>query len=400
MSRHNKHMTANPSDDEQRRVGDEEYAAAFGEGLRQTIDVDTWAPGIDWEGAVSRLREEIQSAVGREEELRTTVRNDILPRIQKASGAPPEAGVYCATAAELAEVHEGLLFPGDVEAIDGTQASHDTIPLGVTQIGVAVVSYGGTSATFAQRVYRKEIAARASDPFKAALEVIDKRDARSGIDQKDRISELQRRGIMAYAERKILLDKANARWRFGHGSPAPYELLTGSGSMTLLEASLDVLRRMIMEFKRFVFVPSAPGERGLLTIGNALYPGEYVIINTIESVSERIVDRGHYDRVYKDMAMRFVRECGPHVLVGLYCASEHSPPYMFYAHREHVHVAARIAIADSILRPARGFPMLIDVADVTCRSAFGSAGFFGLIYDAYTQAGVPMKYFSERETRR
>ena len=30
---------------------------------------------------------------------------------------------------------------------------------------------------------------------------------------------------------------------------------------------------------RFVFVPSAPGERGLLTLGNALAPGEYAVSN-------------------------------------------------------------------------------------------------------------------------
>jgi hypothetical protein len=380
-------------------VGDQEYAEAFGEDLARTLDVNTWATGIDWEGAVTRLREEIASAVQREESLRDIVRREILPKIHRA-GAHEDAGVYLARPDEIAKVHEGLLFPGLVEAIDGTSSSHDTLPLGITQIGIAVVSYGGTSATFAQRVYRKEVAGRTSDPFRAALEVIDRRDARSGVDQKDGLSELARRGIMTYAERKILLDKATAPWRIGHGSPAPYELLTGSGNMRLLEASLDVLRKMILELKQFVFIPSAPGERGLLTIGNALLPGEYVILNSLEGIIDRIVEKGHYAAEHKENAKQFVRDCGPQVMYGLYCASEHSPPYMFYAHREHVHTAARIAIADSILRPARGFPMLIDVADVTCKSAFGAAGFLGLIHDAYSQAGVPMRYFGERETRR
>ena len=43
--------------------------------------------------------------------------------------------------------------------------------------------------------------------------------------------------------------------------------------------------------------------------------------------------------------------------------------------------------------------MLIDVADATCKSAFGAAGFVGLIHDAYSQAGVPLKYLSDREGR-
>jgi hypothetical protein len=381
-------------------VGDREYAEAFGEDLARTLDVDTWATGVDWEGAIARLRNEIEAAVHREESLRETVRREVLPRIGKSAASPAEAGLYLVNPDELSKVHEGLLFPGQVEAIDGTSVSHDTLPLGITQIGIAVVSYGGTSATFSQRVYRKEIAGRSSDPFKAALEVIDRRDARAGVDQADGLSELARRGIMTFAERKILQDKASALWRIGHGAPAPYELLTGSGNMRLLEASLDVLRRMILHRKRFVFIPSAPAERGLLTIGNALSAGEYVVINTIEHAIARIVEGGHYAARYKDKAMQFVRECGPHVMYGLYSASEHAPPYMFYAHREDIHLAARIAIADSILRPARGFPMLIDVADVTCRSTFGAAGFYGIIHDAYAQAGAPMRYFGERETRR
>jgi hypothetical protein len=383
-------------------VGDHEYEASFGEDLERTLDVDTWTTGIDWEGAVARLKTEIRSAVEREEALRRIVREELLPRIGKAPGAPAEAGIYRTTPDEIAKVHEGLLFPGRVEAVDGTSASHDTLPLGITQIGVAIVSYGGVSATFAQRVFRKEIAGKSADPVKAALEVIDRRDGRAGVGQTDGMSELARRGIMTYAERKILIDKANADWRLGHGAPVPYELLTGSGSMRLLEAAIEVLGRII-DYERFVFVPSAPGERGLLTLGNALGAGEYAVIGTVERRIEAVVERGHYatkKRDYKGEAMKFVRRYGPEVLYGLYCASEQSPPYLFYGHRKHIHMAARIAIADSILRPARGFPMLIDVADSTCKSAFGAAGFVGLIHDAYSHAGVPLKYFGERDTRR
>lgn len=383
-------------------IGDQEYEESFGEDLERTLDVNTWATGLDWEGAIARLKTEIRSAVEREEVLQRIVRQELLPKIGKTPGAPAEAGVFRTTSDEIAKVHEGLLFPGRVEAVDGTAASHDTLPLGITQIGVAIVSYGGVSATFAQRVFRKEIAGKTADPVKAALEIIDRRDGRSGVGQTDGMSELARRGIMAYAERKILTDKAAAEWRMGHGAPVPYELLTGSGSMRLLQASLEVLARLI-DYERFIFVPSAPGERGLLTLGNALTAGEYAVVGTIQRRIQAVVESGHYARKkydYKAEAMRFVDHYGPDVLYGLYCASEQSPPYLFYAHRKHVHMAARIAIADSILRPARGFPMLIDVADATCKSAFGAAGFVGLIHDAYSQAGVPVKYFSEREARR
>jgi hypothetical protein len=169
--------------------------------------------------------------------------------------------------------------------------------------------------------------------------------------------------------------------------------------MRLLEASLNVLARLI-DSERFVFVQQAQGERGLLTIGNALAAGQYVVFGTIENRIRTVVENGHYGRDYKAEATQFVDHYGPDVLYGLYCASEQARPCLFFAHRKHVHIAARIAIADSILRPASGFPMLIDVADATCKSAFGAAGFVALIQDAYTQAGMPLKYFSEQDARR
>ncbi|MGA9306240.1 MAG: hypothetical protein WBW31_12635, partial [Candidatus Sulfotelmatobacter sp.] len=108
-------------------VGDQEYEVSFGEDLERTLDVDTWATGLDWEGAVARLKIEIRSAVEREETLRRIVRDELLPKLGKTPGAPTEAGVFRATPEEITKVHEGLLFPGGVEAVDGTSASHETM---------------------------------------------------------------------------------------------------------------------------------------------------------------------------------------------------------------------------------------------------------------------------------
>ena len=88
---------------------------------------------------------------------------------------------------------------------------------------------------------------------------------------------------MTFAERLILTHKSNAPWRMGHGQPAPYELLTGSGSMEFLRAALDLLRQLILDQQKFVFVPSAPSDRRLLTIGHALRPLEFAIVDTMEN---------------------------------------------------------------------------------------------------------------------
>ena len=98
-------------------------------------------------------------------------------------------------------------------------------------------------------------------------------------------------------------------------------------------------------------------------------------------------------------AERFLEDVAPRVLVGIYRASPLAPPQMFYAHKEHAHTAARIAIADSVLLADRGFPALIDLADRTCASVYGGGRLRDLAAAAYAKAGVGVRYGSERQNR-
>ena len=91
---------------------------------------------------------------------------------------------------------------------------------------------------------------------------------------------------------------------------------------------------------------------------------------------------------------------GPRIVKGVFRASELSPAQIFYAHEEHAHEAALIAIADSVLQEDRGFPMLIDLADTLCRATFGRETLIGSTQTAYAEAGEPFRYMTERQTRR
>ena len=72
---------------------------------------------------------------------------------------------------------------------------------------------------------------------------------------------------------------------------------------------------------------------------------------------------------------------------------------MFYAHRNHFELAAAIAIADSVLLPDRGFPMLIDLADRACKSVYGGGSLHDLTDAAYARCGAGVRYGSERQNR-
>lgn len=381
-----------------------DFEAAYGERFTDTLDLNTWTLGEDVAAAFGRVEKEVAEALVKEDEYRKRVREIIFPQLSTAPGAPPNAGVYQARRQDLERIHTGLLFNGGVEACDGTSVVHDTIPLTITQIGVCLVSYSGQQGSWMHRLFRRDLRAKVADPIDEVLAVLERRERRENQDGQggDQMSELARRGIMAYAERAILREKSKAPWRMGHGSPAPYELLTGlwSSQRERIRVSLDLIRWYV-EHKRFVFVPSAPRKRHLLMLGNALRPMEFSIIQTLQPEVEKLIERGNYrdgSGVLEEMK-KFRDEVASQIVVGLYRVWDAAPPYMFYAHVDCAEMAAHIAMADSLLQEHRGFPMLIDLADTVCGTTFGVDSFMSSVQMAYADAGQPFRYLGERETR-
>lgn len=403
---------ANDEVDDILRMQDDEFEAAFGETLASTLDLDTWLPGENLGATYERLEQEVASSVSQQSRIRDQIRNELFPRMFARQQAPLHAGCYQVDPSTIERVHRGLLFSGAVEACDGTSLVHESLPLTIAQIGVSLVSYQGDQGTWIQRLYRRDLRVTGIDPIKEAIALLERRRARDSTDAespRDRLSELTRRSIMAYAERAILAEKSQAMWRMGHGNPAPYELLTGGGlvlkgsdgkenDMPLLKQSFAVWRKLLLDHRKWVFVPSAPANRIYLTLGYALHPLEFALIDTPTQTMLGIVG-GHLPRALRREAEEFVRELGEHMTVGVYRAAASAPPYVFYAHRDHAREAALIVLADSVLQEHRGFPMLIDLADNVCRSTFGSDVFTAMVQQAYTHSGAPFTYLRERETR-
>lgn len=383
----------------------DEIEQAIGEPFSRTLDINTWHAGGDLAGLYDRLEREVADAVREEGELRRVIRGEVFPKIGLGVDAPTGAGVYKATLDDLRHVHTHALFNGGVEACDGTVMVHDTLPLTVVQIGVGLVSYAGEQGAWTHRVYRRDLRSRGRDPVRHALELLERRDRRGGLEQESKgrreaqISELLGRGLMSYSERAVLAHKATAPWRMGHGNPAPYELLTGSGNMELLREGLAAVRTLVLDHQRVVYVPSAAGERLLLTIGYALNPFEFAVVRTDHQRMYRIVDKGNLRGEHRELASEFVEDVGPKIAVGVYRTFASVPPQIFYGHVDHVAEAALIAMADSMLQPHRGFPTLIDVVDTVCRSTFGADVFNSAVQSAYAGSGDPLTYLPERATR-
>lgn len=380
-----------------------EFESAFGEPFQKTLDLDTWSQGENLAESYIRLEQEIAEALAKENEYRRVVRETIFSRLKNSPGAPRNAGVFQARREDLERMHRGLLFNGGVEACDGISVVHDTIPLTITQIGVCLVSYNGQQGAWAHRLFRRDLRAQINDPVEEVLTVLERREQRESQGLGGEVlSELARRGIMAYAERAILKDKSGASWRMGHGSPAPYELLTGlwSSQASRIRLSLDLINWFV-DHKRFVFIPSAPRKRHWLMIGNALNPLEFAIVQTLQPDIRHMIDNGGYrdESGVRPAMEEFYNEVATKIVVGLYRVWEAAPPYLFYAHVDHAEMAAHIAMADSMLQEHRGFPMLIDLADTVCKTTFGVDSFVPSVQTAYAEAGQPFRFLGERETR-
>ena len=380
-----------------------EFEEAYGEPLSQTLDLDTWILGEDLVEMYGRLEREIADAVAMEDSYRRIIRKEVFNKIRSSPGAPHNAGIYQARRDDLERIHKGLLFNGGVEACDGTSVVHDTLPLTITQIGVCLVSYNGNQGAWAHRLFRRDLRSKLADPVEEVLTVLERREKREGqgLDG-EKLSELARRGIMTFAERAILKDKSQALWRMGHGNLVAYELITGlwASKKERFQLSLDLIDWFV-NYKKFVFIPSAPRKRHWLMMGNALKPMEYAVVQTLQPDIENMLESGGYrdESGVRPLMRAFAKEVAPKIVVGLYRVWDAAPPYLFYAHVDNVDMAAHIAMADSLLQEHRGFPMLIDLADTVCSTTFGLDTFLPSVQTVYAELGQPFKYLGERETR-
>jgi hypothetical protein len=189
-------------------------------------------------------------------------------------------------------------------------------------------------------------------------------------------------------------------------------LLAGAGNPDVAIESIKVLRRLIEGHRKFVYVSSESGDRHYLSFGQALRPLEYLVLGTLNERIEDFVEDIRYagkptvdDRWDgkplrpEEWVIRFRDEVASQVLVGVFRASALAPPQVFYAHRDHFELAAAVAIADSVLLPDRGFPMLIDLADRACKSVYGGGSLRDVADTAYARCGAAFRYASERTHR-
>ena len=378
-----------------------EYERATGESIEKTLDIDSWQPADRYAETITRLQVAIDESLEEAERANAAIRSKILPALSVREGRPNCAGHFKTDLAALREIHRSVLFNGLVAAVDGTSIVHEALPLTIVQVGIAAVNYMGDNGTWGHRVYRRDVRLQGDDALAQALSVLEHGAQRD--ENAEPISDMLRRAMMTFGERVILADKTEKPWRMGHGNPLAKELLTGSGFPEVIAMSVPVLRRLLLENESFVFIPSATGNWLLRTIGDALLPLEYAIVEDFDRYITGVVDQGHYGTQRfgdaKAMLVSFAGDVRHELVMGVYRVSPHSPAQVFFAHRNRAHEAVHIAMADSVLIDHRGFPMLLDIADHICGGLFPSEALIRPAAAAYAASRRATQYASERSTR-
>ena len=243
------------------------FRSASARACSNTLDLDSWPPASTWSASTpaSSARSSGRSS-SRASSTRAGAR---LPEARLRAGAPPEAGYYDQVPVER---HRDRPPRAAVQrrggGCDGTTQDHDTLALTVHQIGVCLVSlHRATRGAGARGCSAATCARHTATRSRTMLALLERRGRRAGLNQPDRRDGLSRTGPAGGDELRrggrAAGQVERAVWRMGHGSPAPYQLLAGAGNPDLAIESITVLRRLIEGHRKFVFVASEPGDRGV-----------------------------------------------------------------------------------------------------------------------------------------
>jgi hypothetical protein len=268
------------------------------------------------------------------------------------------------------------LYSGNVAGVDGTCSDIDLITGFQARIGIVSVSYSNKKATYTATI---------SEPF--TLENTDdiqeqmKHLRLKGMG-KIGITSSHIRAIMLFKERDFIL-KRPEKYKFVQGDVLPYELRTGQGRLRGLSACLK-LGRKILDEEYLAGVQASTSRPELRWLGSALEPGEYVELYDYAKLLDAFLEGDDFTQPanfnpqdYSEFR-DFNNDVRKKFSVGLYKVKSRS--YVIYAPSKKFEEMVHLAYADSLNQPLRGFPLLLDYADMICSRLFSTRDFVTMVH--------------------
>ncbi len=379
---------------------DETFARALEFG--RIIDPANWqAPGDYYQTMPAATRILVNRVVEEDERLRRELREIYFPELVRAGTI-----LYWERANRqyIETLQSKRLYSGQVVAADATLSRYETLSLVGAQITVSKVSYQHSTGQIVSNImhWGKELPRQAT-----AKEIVEAIRSR-GEELKDKLPNVFLYTLALYKERQVLLDSPSNTFKLIQGTIFPYEMLVGSGGQFTMLTCLQLLGNLIDD-GNYATLVSKDSHRELLVLGMALEAGEYIIVRTGTELLERFRRQAHYvttaipqygGKSQIQLFDEFSKTYGPKVVQGVLRAHPMSPPFVFYCNADRLHEAVHMLLADAANTGARGFPLLIDLADQYCSNAFRASEYTSRLNAEFASAsGGSGMYQSERQTR-
>jgi hypothetical protein len=374
-----------------------EEELSFGE----SINAANWkTPGEHYQNMPKLTRKVVDRVVASDERLRDELRNVYYPVLEKEGTFKLEK-----SKPHLIDVlQRKRLYAGRVFAADGTLARYETLSMVGAQIAVARVSYQGSTGQFVSNMMHWGGELPCSITPAELVESMRKRGKRL----KTRLNNLFLQALMAYKEREILLELGPHIFKLIQGPLFPYEMLSGVGKANTLKKCLDLLGCLIDD-GAYATIVSSSTDRDLMVFGMSLNAGEYAIVGDGTTYLDVYEHSAHYTNEFESdyggeseiqLFRKFKNNYGPKVVEGILRAHPMSRPYVFYCNADRTEEAVHMLLADAANTGARGFPLLIDLADRYCAGSFKAGEYTSYMDAEFTRAsGGSAMYQSERSTR-
>lgn len=379
---------------------DETFADALD--FASIVDPANWqAPGEYYQTMPSTLRAAVSAVVESDEHLKQELRNEYMPEMLRAGSLRLWER---ANPRYIEALQRKKLYTGQVVASDGTLAKYETLSLVGAQIAISMVSYQETTGQIVSNImhWGRELPKQTT-----AADIVEAIRSR-GQELRDKMPNLFLYALMTYKEREVLLETLPGTFRLIQGTVFPHEMLTGSGRQFIMDTCLELLGRMIDDGS-YACIVSNDTHWELLNLGLALEPGEYIVVSTGTEVLEDFRQRANYvstpipqygGKSQIQLFEEFQRRYGPKVVRGVLRAHPMSKPYVFYCNADQLEESVHMLLADAANTGARGFPLLIDLADQLCSGAFRAGEYMEHVNAEFARAAHgSAKYQSEHSTR-
>lgn len=291
------------------------------------------------------------------------------------------------------------LYSGNVVGVDGTCSEYD-LTLGYQAvIGIVAVNYINNKASYTTYI---------SQPF------IDE-DIENAEDQmkylwnkgmgKVGINSLQIRAIMLWKEREFVLNRPE-KYKMIQGEILPYEMRTGQGKLRGLNTCLNLGKKMLND-DCVVAVQTSTERPELRWIGTLLESGEYVVLyDYAESLNEFLNGsdvKGIYPAHFKgssdgQLFQDFIDEVRGKFVLGVYKLKNRA--YVFYVPKNNIDNMVNLIFADSQYQPLRGFPLILDYADMMCARLVSTSDFKKMVEFKLARKNMLELEINERNLRR